>query len=50
MVIVVGNISEMIGMIRHILIGEFGTVLRTTLIAGTLADAAPATGARVEAA
>jgi hypothetical protein len=32
-VIVVGNISEMIGMIRHILIGEFGTVLRKMLIA-----------------
>ena len=41
MVIVVGNISEMIVMIRHILVIDFRTVLRTMLIAGALADAAP---------
>ena len=29
-------------MIRHILVGESGTVLRTMLIAAALADAAPA--------
>ncbi len=45
MVIVVGNIPEMIGMIRHIFMSESGTVLRT-MLAGTLADAAPT---RVEA-
>jgi len=44
------NISEMIVMIKHILMSESNTVLRTMLIAGTLADAAPAAGARVEAA
>jgi hypothetical protein len=48
-VIVVGNISEMIGMIRHILIDEFGTVLRT-MLAGALADNVPAAPTRVEAA
>ncbi len=37
-------------MIRHILMSEFRTVLRTMFIAGMLADAAPAAGARVEAA
>ena len=31
-----------IGMIKHILVSESGTVLRTMPIAGTLADAAPA--------
>jgi hypothetical protein len=46
-VIVVGNILEMIVMIRHILVIDSRTVLRTMLIAGTLADAAPA---RAEAA
>ena len=49
-VIVVGNILEMIVMIRHILVIDSRTVLRTMLIAGALADAAPAAGARVEAA
>jgi hypothetical protein len=36
-VIVVGNISEMIVMIRHILVIDSRTVLRTMLIAGVLA-------------
>ena len=40
MVIVVGNIPEMIGMIRHILVIESRTVLRSMLIADVLADAA----------
>jgi|LGVF01.1.fsa_nt_gb hypothetical protein len=44
------NIPEMIGMIRHILMSEFRTVLRMMFIAAALADAAPAAGARVEAA
>jgi hypothetical protein len=35
-VIVVGNISEMIGMLRHILMIDSRTVLRTMLIAGVL--------------
>ena len=42
MVIVVGNVSEMIVMIRHILVIGCHTVLRTMLIA-----AAPAAGADV---
>jgi len=37
-------------MIRHILVSESGTVLRMMLIAAALADAAPAAGARAEAA
>jgi len=45
-----GNIPETIGMIRHILVSEFRTVLRMMVIAGALADAVPAAGARVEAA
>jgi hypothetical protein len=49
-VVVASNIPEMIVMIRHILIGESGTVLRTMLIAGALADAAPAAPTRAEAA
>jgi hypothetical protein len=49
-VIVVGNILEMIVMIRHILVIDSRTVLRPMLIAGILADAAPAAGARVGAA
>jgi hypothetical protein len=36
-VIVVGNISEMIVMIRHILMIDSRTVLRTMFIAGVLA-------------
>ncbi len=48
-VIVAGNISEMLVMIRHILVIDSRTVLQTMLIAGALADAAPAAGARVEA-
>ena len=48
--IVVGNISEMIVMIGHILVIGSCTVLRIMLIAGALADAAPAAGACVEAA
>ena len=40
MVIVVGNILEARIMIRHILVSESRTVLRTMLIAGALADAA----------
>ncbi len=44
------NILEMIGMIRHILVSEFCTVLRMMPIAGALADNVPAAGARVEAA
>lgn len=36
-------------MTRHILVSEFGTVLRMMLIAGTPTDAAPAAGDRVEA-
>ena len=31
-------------MIRHILVSESGTVLRMMLVAGALADAAPAAG------
>ncbi len=46
-VIVVGNISEMIVIIRHILVIGSRTVLRTMLIAGALADAAPAASARI---
>ena len=49
-VVVASNIPEMIGMIRHILVIDSRTVLRTMLIAGALADAAPAADARVEAA
>jgi hypothetical protein len=49
-VVVASNIPEMIVMIRHILVSKSRTVLRTMLIAGTLADAAPAAGARVGAA
>jgi hypothetical protein len=49
-VIVVGNIPEMIVMIRHILVIDSRTVLRTILIAAALADAAPAAPTRVEAA
>ena len=41
-----GGIPEMIVMIKNILVIGFRTVLRTMLIADTLADAA---GARVEA-
>ena len=48
-VFMAGSILQVIGMIRHILVGESGTVLRT-MLAGTLADAMPAAGARVEAA
>jgi hypothetical protein len=44
------NIPELIGMIRHILMSKSRNVLRTMLIAGTLADATPAAGARVVAA
>jgi hypothetical protein len=44
-VVITSNISEMIVMIRHILVIGFHTVLRTML-----ADAAPAAGARAEAA
>ena len=48
--IVVGNIPEMIVVIRHIFMSESGTVLRM-ILAGALADAAPAAaGARSEAA
>jgi hypothetical protein len=49
-VIVVSNISEMIVMIRHILVIDFRTVLRTMFIAGALVDNVPAADARVEAA
>jgi len=49
-VVVASNIPEMIVMIRHILVIDSCTVLRTMLIADALADAAPATDARVEAA
>ncbi len=45
-VVVASNIPEMIVMIKHIFMSESSTVLRTMLIAGMLADAAPA---RVEA-
>jgi hypothetical protein len=38
------NIPEMIVMIRHILVSESRTVLRTMLSAAALADAAPAAG------
>jgi len=48
-VIVVGNIAEMIVMIGHVLVIDSRTVLRTMLIAGALAGATPAAGARVEA-
>jgi len=44
------NIPETIVMIRHILVSESRTLLRTMLTADMLADAAPAVGARVEAA
>jgi hypothetical protein len=40
----------MIVMIRHIFMSGFRAVLRTMLIAGTLADAVPAAPTRVEAA
>ena len=49
MVIVVGNILEMIVMIRHILVIDSRTVLRTMLIAGALDDSVPAADARAEA-
>ena len=48
-VFMAGSILQVIGMIRHILMIESRTVLRT-MLAGTLADAMPAAGARVEAA
>ena len=49
-IVMTSNIPEMIVMIRYILVCEFRTVLRMMLIAGALADAVPAAGARVEAA
>ena len=50
LVVVANNIPEMIIMIKHILVIESRTVLRTISIAGALAANVPAADARVEAA
>ena len=48
-IVMASNISEMIVMIRHVLVIGSRTVLRTMLIATALADAAPAACACVVA-